>query len=56
MMTDKEFEERLRKIGEIAKAQKEGAYTPQSDAMTALFLIETLALLLIEEAQARAGK
>ena len=51
-MTDDEFESRLRKIAEIARAQKEGGYTPQSDAMQALALIETLAILLIEEAAA----
>jgi hypothetical protein len=32
-MTDKEFDKRLRKIAETAKAQAEGPYTAQSDAV-----------------------
>jgi hypothetical protein len=52
-MTDKEFDKRLRKIAETAKAQAEGPYTAQSDAVASLHLIETLALLLIENYEAK---
>lgn len=54
-MTDDEFNERLTKIAETAKARREGAFTTQSDATRALALAETLALLLIEWADARKG-
>lgn len=48
-----EFADRLNKIAAQAKAQREGAYTPQSDAFTALYLMETMALLLAEQHNAR---
>lgn len=47
-MTDAEFDRRLRDIAALSKSQREGPFTPQSDAVQALVLIETMALLLIE--------
>lgn len=55
VMTDEEFDKRLKRIAELAHAQKVGPYGPQSDAVAALELIETLALLLIENAEARSA-
>lgn len=43
----------LNEIADVAKAQREGAYTPQSDAMTALALVERLAHLLIVDVSAK---
>ena len=47
-MSDKEFAERLQRIADLAKKQREGRYTLESDSAEALDLIETLAKLLIE--------
>jgi hypothetical protein len=55
-MTDKEFDGRLRKIAEDAIKQAEGPYTAQSDAVASLHLIETMALLLIEQHEAKTGE
>lgn len=51
-MTDKEFETRLGAIADLAHKQKSGAYTVESDAWMALNVVETLALLLLENYQA----
>ena len=51
-MGTKDVESSLRDIAQIAVAQRDGAYTPQSDAMTALELISRLATLLAEERRA----
>jgi hypothetical protein len=47
-MKMEEMKKQLREIAEIAKKQREGAYTPQSDAMMALQLVEQLVQLLNE--------
>jgi hypothetical protein len=54
-MTDIALEERLTTIAKQCRAQAEGPYTPRSDAVSALYAIETIALLLIEERNARRG-
>jgi hypothetical protein len=54
-VSDEEFDRRLRNIAALAKKQKEGSYTTQSDAWMALESIETLALLLIESHEAKHG-
>jgi hypothetical protein len=55
-MTDQEFETRLKHLAAACKKQAAGAYTTESDAAFAVYSIETLALLLIEEHEARHGK
>ena len=47
-MTDADFEQRLKAIADLAKKQREGGYTTESDAAQSLVLIDTLARLLIE--------
>lgn len=52
-MTTAEFQERLDAIAKNARAQATGPYTAQSDAVSALYMIESLAHLLISESKAR---
>lgn len=47
-MNDQQFKKNLQEIAEVAKQQREGPYTPQSDAMTSLALMERMALLLAD--------
>ncbi len=47
-MTLDEFKEEVLKLGAIAKKQREGAYTTESDAVCALELFIKLCILLQE--------
>lgn len=52
-MTDKEFNKQLNLIATSARIQQERGYTAESDATTALALIQSLATLLVENDNAR---
>lgn len=43
------LEKEIRRIAEIAKKQREGGYTTESDAVVSLVLIQELALAILGE-------